>query len=255
MSEKRIKLSDIKNSILFNQTNGICPKCQKPLYYNKNGKLYKWYEIAHIYPLNPTPQEKELLENEEKMFKADKNELNNLLALCPNCHTYMDKPTTLESYRYLLDLKKKLLEQEKVQELYSENIEEDILTVINAMINGMDEELEELNYNLIKIEEKIDSKNSVLTRKVKYDVSNYYLFIKNAFAEIDKTSTGMFNIIAGQIKLFYMKLKLITDNQNDIYEYIAQWLFEKFKIGNIESYRIIVSFFIQNCEVFESATK
>lgn len=256
MSEKRVKYTEMQKTILYNQTNGICPRCQNLLYYRKDGTLYKSYEIAHIYPLNPTKHEEKILENEEKLFQNDRNELDNLIALCPSCHRYFDNPTTVESYKYLLNLKKRLLNQQSVYKLYSsENIEEELLNVINAMIDGLNEDLEELNYNLIKVEEKISSENKILSRKVKNDVTDYYIFIKKAFAEIDKTNLGVFNIIAGQIKMFYLKLKKVTNNQNDIYEYISQWLFEKFKIGNLESYRIIVSFFIQNCEVFENVTK
>ena len=64
-----------------------------------------------------------------------------------------------------------------------------------------------------------------------------------------------FEIIAGQIKSFYKKISSITTDQNKIYDSIANWIFNKYKSGSIEAYKIIVSFFVQNCEVFENVTK
>lgn len=63
MSNDRKKISPIEQSTLYNQVNGICPLCQKSLSYTKEGKLRKLFEIAHIYPLNPTDDEKVILKD------------------------------------------------------------------------------------------------------------------------------------------------------------------------------------------------
>lgn len=57
----------------------------------KNNKLYKDFEIAHIYPLNPTKDEIELLKDEIRLGNV--NDLTNLIALCPNCHNSYDDIT------------------------------------------------------------------------------------------------------------------------------------------------------------------
>lgn len=255
MSDKRRNWSEAEKLILYNQVGGICPMCQKPLYNKKEGKYHKAFQIAHIYPLNPSFEEERILFNEEKLFEKDCNELNNLIALCNNCHSYIDNPTTVDGYRKLADLKKQLIKSQNITDLYSSyTIEEDILKVINCMISGLNESSETIDYNQIKIDDKIQKNNKILNHKIKEDVSYYYLFIKKCFAEIDKTDMT-FEIIAGQIKSFYKKISSITSDQNKIYDSIANWIFDKYKVGNIEAYKIIVSFFVQNCEVFENVTK
>ena len=122
------------------------------------------------------------------------------------------------------------------------------------MVNGLNEIPEKIDYNQIKIDDKIQRENKILNYKIKEDVSYYYLFIRKCFAEIDKTDMT-FEIIAGQIKSFYKKISSITTDQNKIYDSIANWIFNKYKSGNIEAYKIIVSFFVQNCEVFENVAK
>ena len=57
--------------------------------YKKQGKQHKLFEGAHIYPLNPSDEEKELLKNEKKLHD-DVNHLNNIIALCRDCHTMFD---------------------------------------------------------------------------------------------------------------------------------------------------------------------
>lgn len=255
MNSKRKKWSEAEKLILYNQVGGICPMCQKPLYNMKEGKYYKAFQIAHIYPLNPSEEEQRMLFDEEKLFEKDCNELSNLIALCNNCHSYIDNPTTVEEYKKLVNLKKQLIKNQKISDLYSfYTIEEDILKVINCMVNGLNEIPEKIDYNQIKIDDKIQRENKILNYKIKEDVSYYYLFIRKCFVEIDKTDMT-FEIIAGQIKSFYKKISSITTDQNKIYDSIANWIFNKYKSGSIEAYKIIVSFFVQNCEVFENVTK
>lgn len=255
MSDKRKKWTETEKLILYNQVGGICPMCQKPLYNIKEGKYHKAFQIAHIYPVNPSSEEERILFSEEKLFEKDCNELSNVIALCNNCHSYIDNPTTVEGYRKLVDLKKQLIKKQNIYDLYSSyTIEEDILKVINCMIDGLNENPEKIDYNQIKIDNKIEENNKILSHKIKEDVSYYYLFIKKCFAEIDKTNMT-FEIIAGQIKSFYKKISSMTTDQNKIYDSIANWIFDKYKVGNIEAYKIIVSFFVQNCEVFENVAK
>ncbi|WP_373557726.1 HNH endonuclease [Pseudomonas sp. URIL14HWK12:I7] len=66
--------------------------------YSKSKTSNKQYEIAHIYPLNPTPPEALLLANEFRL-SADVDHLDNLIALCLLCHNEFDNPRTVKEYR------------------------------------------------------------------------------------------------------------------------------------------------------------
>ncbi len=256
MGEGRKKWSDVQKAILYRQVNGICPMCQRPLWYEKDNQIQKAFEVAHIYPLNPTKEEKEILKDEPVLFKNDKNDLNNVIALCHNCHAYVDNPTSVETYQKLYKLKKKFIDTDKISALYSSyTIEEDLIKIVNAMALGLNNDIEKIKYELIKVDKKISDEKIFLKKKVKFDVSQYYLLIRNLFSEIDRNSSEMFDVIAGQIKSFYLKIKTISNDQEEIYNHISEWLYSKFKIGSIEAYKIIVSFFIQNCEVFSDVTK
>lgn len=185
------------------------------------------------------------------------NDLDNLIALCPNCHTQLDKPTSLDSYRKLYQLKIKLIEEDKIRNIYSfYDIEKDIVSIINSMNSDLFGYSEPIDYKLMKVTDKIKPENKFLIHRVKDDVASYYLLIRKLFADLDKSNNSTtFDSIASQIKSFYLKVKTITSDQEQIYNHIATWLYDKNKIGSIEAYKIIVSFFVQNCEVFSDVSK
>lgn len=256
MKENRKKLSEISKMKLFNEVNGICPLCHQSLIYKKGDKEYRLFEGAHIYPLNATPKEKEILKKEKKLFVYDVNELDNMIALCPNCHTRIDKPTTVETYRKLYNIKKNIIEKRKIIELYSEyTLEKEIIDIVNKMTEHSNEPYEKISYKLVNIDNKFTDADSILLNKVKYDVTQYYLLIKKLFADMEKEDTEKFEIIAGQVKMFYLKVKSITKDKTKIYNYVAEWLYNCYGEGSKEAYLALASFFVQDCEVFEDVSK
>lgn len=242
--------------ILYNQVGGICPKCLSPLCFESDGKQHKKFEIAHIYPLNPTIDQEKKLIGQPLLFEQNVNSINNLIALCPNCHTEYDKATSIESYLDLYKIKSRLIDKDKISKLYSKyTIEEELIKIVNLMSNGLDINAEKIEYESLKIDNKVLEENKFLSRKIKNDVTDYYLFLKSLFASMDGINSGRFNLIAGQINSFYNARKMINIDQNRIYKDIAEWLDKKLNIGNVDCCEIIVSFFVQNCEVFEDVSK
>ena len=61
----------------------------------------------HIYPLNPTIEETQLLKHEARL-STDVNDEDNVIPLCEICHGKFDKPRTVEEYRSLFKLKQEL---------------------------------------------------------------------------------------------------------------------------------------------------
>ncbi len=102
----RKKYTPNQYTILFNEVDGLCPDCSIQLMYEKSDSLYRRVNLAHIYPHSPTEDELEILKDVE-VLSEDKEDIKNIIWLCPNCHEKFDKPRTLEEYNYLLNLKKK----------------------------------------------------------------------------------------------------------------------------------------------------
>lgn len=253
MANTRTKYSEAQNVALVSQVNRVCPLCTEPLFYKKNGRTYKNYEIAHIYPLNPTKDEITLLSNEERL-SDDVNDENNVIPLCEVCHGKFDKPRTVEEYRKLFNLKKRLVERSGQEGIWKQyTIEEEIDQIIHAIYN--DPELDN-EADIEFIPKKVDEKlNESISRPTKKKIKNYvrenYLFIKKKFATLEQADSGLSDMISSQIKTYYLKQKRLGFDQQTTYENIVAWIHEKTKSDSQDAAEILASFFIQNCEVFE----
>lgn len=252
MSNERIKYTPAQQTALVTQVDRVCPLCSDSLFYKKKSRTYKNYEIAHIYPLNPKPEEEKLLRNELRLSE-DVNHENNVIPLCIDCHGKFDKPRTLEEYRNLFNIKKRLIAKSSQEEMWGRyNIEAELSLVIDALYNDPDPDIEaELEFTPKAVDEKL---NSTLTRpthrKIKSQVRDYYLFIKEKFSVLDQSEAELSETISLQVKAYYLKQKRLGLDQQDIYENIVAWINAKTKPKTADASEIIASFFIQNCEVF-----
>ncbi|MDS9454909.1 HNH endonuclease signature motif containing protein, partial [Pseudomonas aeruginosa] len=91
--------------MLYAETGGICPLCACAIIFTKPGSKNpkKGYEVAHIYPLNPTNAQKLALASHT--MPADINDLANVICLCPTCHRKYDKDFKIEEYDRLRAIK------------------------------------------------------------------------------------------------------------------------------------------------------
>lgn len=254
MGDKRKSFGQNVNLILFEQSDGVCPLCPTPLFYEKSGRHFKSFEIAHIYPLHATKEEEETLKHEERLSK-DLNDLDNLICLCVRCHTKFDKPRTAEEYRKLVEIKKHILSQHNSKLLWeTSNLGEEISEVIQILSDGdLDFPTDILNYSPITIDQKVNDTITLLTkRKIHRNVQDYYTIVKNKFVEFDKLNPTTTEIISLQIKAHYLLLyRLSSDkNQKEIFDQLVKWVSKRAHQKNSEAAEIIVSYFIQNCEVF-----
>jgi len=252
MNNKRKNYTDNQYLILHNEVDGLCPLCTIPLIYEKANKLNKRVNLAHIYPHSPTIEEAKLLENVEKL-SSDVDNIKNIIWLCPNCHEKFDKPRTLDGYNNLMRIKKQLLQKREIQEEFnSYQIEEEIKKVLNILA---DEECSEEEFILVYDPKTIDNKldntiQSLTKRKIKRDVRDFFYIVKREFQNIDSIKANKATLIATQIKSFYLKARDKNANQEDVFNYLVEWLNKKTNISKDAS-SIVISYFVQNCEVFD----
>ena len=183
MGDNRRIFSDNEKMVLFNEVDGRCPICGKPLTNTKSGQIIKMFEVAHIYPANPRPEEVELLKDEERLSK-DVNSLANVIAVCRICHKKFDTPRTIEEYRSWVRLKKKLLQDAQLKNTYALfNIEEEIKEILkNLNDESLEEDLVRLSYESLKIEQKAnDTLPFAIKRTIKNDVVDYFDYIHKIF--------------------------------------------------------------------------
>lgn len=253
MGGKRSGFTTAEELAFTTEVEGQCPKCGKPLFFAKNGKMLKRYEIAHIYPLNAKPEEVLELKNEERL-SSDLNAFENLIALCVLCHTELDKLRTAEEYRDLVLLKKGLLQRTEQQEIQKQyHLQEDIRHVINSLDSIEVPPADVfLSYDPKKVDEKLDVTMPLPTKnKIKHNVSDYYQYVRMRFEDIERESPNLSELVSLQVKAFYFQQKVKGLSQHAIFTNVVNWFFAKTKPKTIEAAEIVASYFVQNCEVFE----
>lgn len=253
MINKRRSATDNLDMVLFEEVDGVCPLCSDSLIYDKNGRKYRQFENAHIYPLNPSTEEIEILENEERLC-SDINSIDNLIALCKRCHGQFDKPRTVDEYRKVVALKKKLIKAGKSKSVWNSfKLEEEINKIIEELaFEEVNDDYVEIEYDPKTIDSKVNDTLSILTkRKIKGHVSEYYNVVKIKLIAVDAIKQSSSELISSQVKAYYLKMSQIHEDQQSIYEEMVNWLYKKTNSISYDASSIIISFFVQNCEVFK----
>lgn len=253
MSVEKKTYSDAQNVALVTQVGSVCPICDAPLFNKKYTRSYKAYEIAHIYPQKPSDEEIELLKDEERLGDCVNDE-KNVIPLCESCHGKFDKPRTVEEYRMLLSIKKRLLARSGQEAIWKQyHIEEEISEIIEALYKDFDDnQTSETNFIPKDISHKTnDSISRPTVRKIRNNVRDYYFLIRNKMASVDKSRMDFSTIVSHQIRGYYLKQKQMGLDQQAIFDNIVRWILVKTKPQSIDGAEILASFFVQNCEVFE----
>jgi HNH endonuclease len=260
MVTKRDSYSDTENSILYAETEGCCPLCTLPLHFQKPGskKPTKGYEVAHIYPLNPTqPQASALVGHP---VPTDINALDNVIALCPTCHTKYDKDFKLDELKRLSKIKNGYLSDAKAKLIASEHtIQEEVYEILDAIAAFAPEETAALlptNFDISTIDKKLKTGMSPLQiREIKFNAITFYVRIRDHIRSLEQLDQASVRILQNQINSFYLAMNQQNPTNKDlVFNYVAKWISVKTN-KPILAAKVLTSFFVQNCEVFDVGTE
>nr|WP_054667025.1 ABC-three component system protein [Stenotrophomonas acidaminiphila] len=251
---QRQKLPQALEVRLTTQVGGACPKCWMPLFYEKGGRQHRAYEIAHIYPLNPTEVERVVLAG-VPLLNDDVNHHDNLIPLCERCHGIFDKPRTASEYHELYELKQRLIRASTQIEVRARYPLEDAIGRVVVALHAYDAQgstQANLSYSPISVDRKLgDSISPITRRKIKLNVSDYFQFIKQKFMELEEDDPNCSELIFSQVKSYYLQQKALNLPKHEVYSNIVDWLHKRSGSKAIEAAEIVASFFVQDCEVFE----
>ncbi|HDK6891511.1 TPA: HNH endonuclease [Klebsiella variicola] len=259
MANVRVKPSEHEHSILYAETGGSCPLCKSAIMSKKPGsnKPISLYEIAHIYPLNPNNSQSTALQNYP--LPQDINSLENYILLCPSCHTNYDKDFKIEEYLYLLNIKKGFLNEAKAKVTASQYALQEEVNEILDQIASDDcnyEDLSDSEFNVSSIDKKLKSSISpLLKREIRYNIIDFFVPIRNHIHILEQKNQLSVKILQSQIHTFYLVMQQQhPDNKDLVFKYISEWISQRSGKSLMAS-KILTSFFIQSCEVFDVSTK
>lgn len=246
----RKNCTDHQEWVLLDECGGLCPLCGEPLIGTKNGRRMKLYHVAHIYPHSPTTEQLEVLK--DVPMPDDVESLDNLILLCLKNHKIQDFYTTRDEYLLLYLKKQQLVATYRAkQESACIGLEEELKSVLTSLLVVKESELTDLSFEPFLVKQKIEE--GLLQRKVLNYVSMYYETLKLQFRELDNQRTTTSRKIATQFKLAFLKqtsFSLVLD-QEQIFDGLVDWVQTRAG-GSRAACEAIVSYFVQDCEVFDA---
>ncbi len=242
--------------LYLREVNFHCPLCGKELQSRKQKKLSeKRFEIAHIFPNSPTEEQKKILAKLERL--GDNCEAyENKIALCKDCHGTQDYHTTADEYLKLLNIKKKILTETALRDATDTlGLEKEIQHIVEVIATMDDDAFSEIKYAAILIANKFDKNDTALKIKVQSNISFYYTYIHELFTNMEGINGFRFVILCNQIRTCFLKLETVNNDKRLIFYEMTKWIKNKTLCETIEACEIVISFFIQNCEVFNEITE
>lgn len=232
---------------LLAEVNWECPLSQIKLVDNIDGVPWSRYAITKIFPDGLSPEQSCAF---EAIYArpADLDSPNNLIALSRDeAEKYSIAPST-EQYRRLHDIKTQAVRRMKAQaDVNRITLEDDIRNVVTAFkkIEQVDN-LPALDYTALRVGEKVSDR--LLQVDIRDKVLQYYYFIEKTFSD----ETDDFDVIAAAVKDSSQRLENSGLSQDDVIEQLTEWIRNQVQLGTEFKLacRIVVCFFIQNCEVF-----
>lgn len=229
-----------------------CPLCGDSLLPNVSGKFIDNYNIVYTFPENLSRIEKESF---EKIKKApdESDAIGSQIPLCVSCaNKYLQNPD-INTFKRLVEVQAEMISKNTIEQVLQDmQLENQLVTVIEGLTNiEIDSSAIDLAYDAKKIDDKIPD-NVVLQFTIKAYVSMYYNWIRERFSQLEN-GTFMFEILAMQIKTAYLRFKGMGYGREKIFKVLTDFILEKEKLTDryYEAARIVVAFFVANCEVFE----
>lgn len=255
MATKRDSYSENEHSVLYAETGGCCPLCTLPILFQKKGSIKpsKGYEVAHIYPLNPTQSQATDLAGHP--VPADINALENVIALCPTCHTKYDKDFKLDELVRIRKIKDGYLSEARAKLTASQHtIQEEVYEILDAIAAfDFDETaLSPTNFDVSTVDKKLKTGMSPLQkREIKANAISFYVRIRDHIRTLEQQDQASVRILQNQVNSYYLAMnKQNPENKDLVFNYVAQWISAKTN-KPILAAKVLTSFFVQNCEVFD----
>lgn len=223
---------------LLVENKGNCPfkGCGKPLLLSNNEATQAYFDVIMI-------------------DSKSGEQVDNLIALCPECAGKYLLSHSEEDQEELYDLKVTMHDLLVARKSLTDiKIEESVSDILEIICTTDPNEITNLNYEPKSVRDKIYKKDYLLIRSVTSDVTQYYPFIETQFKSLSREKKMNYERLSMQIRSAYLTAAEKTSLQNEIYTSLVEWLMDITKKQRV-SCEIVISFFVQKCEVFDAPSK
>ena len=254
---RRANVTDTVKMSLLCEVQGLCPLCRRALMVKKGSKRVRVFDIAHIYPLNATEHEKYILIAEE-VLSADIDCEENFIALCKECHKIYDTKKTVQEYRQLVEIKKTINKIKALSQTWDrQTLHKDIAVVARDLeaLSELDIKNTTLSFAALKLSQKKDETLGIMNEmKIGQYILSFFAPIRESLRKLELEEKAKSLFICSQVKSYYTLLLMQGFDQSQIFEEMCVWFMTNTGIKERSKSEVLVSYFIQNCEIFSDDT-
>lgn len=257
MAAARSDYSENEHSILYGETEGCCPLCTSPILFRKigSGRLNKGYEIAHIYPLNPTPAQARALVGRSAPLEI--NALENVIALCPSCHRKYDKDFRLEEMDKIRKIKDAYLADARAKATIGDyTIQQEVYAILDSIsaLSSADLDIPPASFDTSTVDKKLRVGMSPLQKnEIKTNAVTFYVRIRDQIRLLEQNDQVAIRILQNQVNTYYLEMhRQNPDNKDAVFNFVAQWISKRTGRPLLAA-KVLTAFFVQNCEVFDAS--
>ena len=221
---------------LLAETKQLCPydRCFKPLYQDDEGRSAFDYSVVQINP------------------RLKQDTADNLIALCPECARKYMFSLTQEKVERLEDIKLKLSSlMESMEFLSEEKIVSGVERVLEKIADIPFDKVIALKYDPTQVIEKMDKTDPALYIEIRELAGRYYPDVDAIFKQMATEHLCDYDKFCFQMKFQYKALaEQGALSQREIFDGLSNWMYETTH-EEMSFCKVVVSFFVQKCEVFD----
>lgn len=219
---------DTHSLVLLTETEGHCLRCGKPLAISNDGRE---------------------VDNSSVVTMPDGDEC----LMCVACARLYASMTPTEKTE-LLNKKRKLASQATAREAASKHDLDARIDAVIREISGLDISIQtKLRDEPLMVEQKISETR--LLREVLADVQENYNGVRTSMLRASGENRLNINVFERNVRRIYEDVKDNFSSQREIYDFMVDKLYEMSGHKYRDACAILVSCFVQRCEVFDEITE
>lgn len=224
-----------KDALLM-QCAGFCTECRRPLTSRKRGDDVSVYEILPI--------------------DADRSSygFDDFVVMCPQCAARYRRHSGKNDIEHVWAKKRSLVKRQDFDGLLVPlNLEKELSQLLNDVKRlGMEATSHETGRmsNPVPIREKVPEDDE-LCREITDSVSLYYPFISSRMRMLEESQKLSFNGLLAQMHSQYLEYEGRGLEQSEVFDRLADWIAGRTSVRP-RTASILVSYFVQICEVFRA---
>lgn len=241
--------------VLLDECGNKCPICKAKLSETKKGVPIRKFDRVFIFPLNLDAAERAEFEALEEAT-ADLHSLDNQTLLCKKCAELYQIDTTPSEYAELMQKKRTLAYIAELDaEAYDINVERGIDRILDALsgLTSIPKKEDKTKWEAFRVDKKIPD-NIMLQDTVTDFVLKYYRYIEKQYKQREREGKLRFRKVKNEISQCFELYDEAELSQEEIFNRLVVWLKEKTNCDDDVACVAMVSFFVQNCEVFRDET-